>query len=101
MGQINTTTHRQYVSRPEKEEITERYKVVSVKEDELYVSMVDVEDEETENFYDPDCRGWEYGYGINESKLPVKHIEKLSDIREKLSSNESISSETEMGKISM
>jgi len=95
MGQINTTIYRQHVDRPEQEE---RYKIVSVEEDELYVSMVYTEDGEIENRYEPNHRGWEYGRKINESELPVEHIEELSSVKERLSSTDSVSSEPEVGK---
>lgn len=99
MGQTNTTTHRQYVDRSEQEEMEERYKIVSVEDDELYVSMVYVEDGEIENRYEPKRRGWEYGIEIEESDLPGKHIEELSDIKERLSSTNSAASESEAEKI--
>lgn len=99
MGQTNTTTHRQYVNKPEQEDLKERYKIVSVEEDELYISMVYVEDSEIENRYEPNRKGWEYGREIDESNLPVEHIEELSDVKERLSITDSVSSESEVGKI--
>jgi|GEM_PF-729259 hypothetical protein len=103
MSEITTTTHRQYVDRPQQTEqdLIERYKVISTDGDELYVSMLYVEDGETESRYEPDRKGWEYGLEIDESQLPVGHLEELSDIREKLSEPESVSQEPEKGKIKM
>ncbi len=99
MDQINTTTHRQDVDRPEQDGLIERYKVVSVEGDELYISMLYVDSGETEIRYEPNRRGWDYGIEINESELPVEHIEELSDIKERLSSTESIPSENEKEKV--
>lgn len=99
MDQTNTTTHRQYVDIPEQDGLIERYKIVSIKDDELYISMHYVDSGDTEIRYEPNRRGWEYGQEINESELPFKHIEELSDVKERLSRTESTSSETEKEKV--
>ena len=101
MSEITTTTHRQYVDRPQQQEqdLIERYKIISTDGDDLYVSMLYVEEGEIESRYEPDRRGWEYGLEIDESQLPAEHLEELSDVREKLSELDNMNQESEKRKV--
>jgi hypothetical protein len=101
MEESNTTTYRQFVEKDEREDLVERYKIVSIEENELYISIVNVDNEETENRYEPNRKGWEYGEDIEDSELPAGHLEELSDIKERLSISDSSSGKTEARKVRM
>lgn len=98
MEKTNTNTYRQYIDVSGKEKPEMRYKVVSVESDDLYISLVYPEKDSVESRYDPKFNGWEHGLEIDESDLPDDHLEKLEDIREKLSRKGSDPANEEAGK---
>lgn len=95
MVEISTTTHRQYVKTPKEEEWAERYEIRTIQEDELYVSRIYVEDDKIETHYEPDWNGWGFGRQINDSELPLEHLEELEELKDRLSISENISAELE------
>ena len=98
MDKSNTNIYRQYIDASGKEEPEMRYKVVSVQRDDLYISFMYPERDLVESRYDPKFNGWAHAIEIDESDLPVEHLEKLEDIRERLSRNEDDSSRVNLGK---
>ena len=98
MDKSNTNIYRQYIDASGKEEPEMRYKVVSVQRDDLYISFMYPEKNMVESRYDPKFNGWAHATEIDESDLPSNHLEKLEDIRERLSRNKNNSSREDLGK---
>lgn len=98
MEKTNTNTYRQYAGLSGEEELEMRYKIVSIENDDLYISLFYPEKDSVESRYDPKFNGWDHASEIDESDLPDDHLDKLEDIREKLSRKDSESAK-DLGKV--